>query len=180
MPDMTTTQADTVPSEEEGRRVWADLPDTDGKPPNGEILDLEQDSHDVPLPDKHTLFLSFIAACDSMEEASEDVCSDYPELAAWTAYRFLLNSLTSTADGVDERLAPDQEECDRFAAQHTSLNRSIKQDAGMLDRMFESACHAHGICGAKMGMEPFKNIEKIKKLKARHKPYDQCLPGLGI
>ena len=145
MPDMTTTQQDSVPSEEGDRQVWADLPDTDDKPQNGEILDLEQDSHDGPPPDKHTLFRSFIAACDSMGDAYEVADSNSPETVAVFASRFFAENLKTMAKKLDEKLSPEQGECDTFAALRTSAHKRFKDDAGNIDRILEECCHARGI-----------------------------------
>lgn len=180
MPDITTTQEGTVPSEEGDSRVWADLSDTSGKPQNGEILDREQDSHDGPLPDKHTLFLSFIAACDSMEDAYEVADSNSPETVAVFVSRFFSENLKAMSKKLDEQLSPEPGECDIFAAARTSAHKRFKDDAGNIDRILEECCHARGICGVKIGLLPLKDESDIKSLPSQRKPLQCCLPGLDV
>ena len=179
MNDTTTPHQNTANCEKEAQPVNGSSLDRKATSGPGSVLTAAVESTRGELPDRLAQLRGSVDLWDSLAEASEEICSDYPELAAWLAYRLFLNSLTSTADGMDERLASDQEECDRFAPQLTSSNRSIKQDAGRFDRMFESACHAAGTCGAKIGIEPLKEKAEIKKLKASHKPYEQCRLDLG-
>lgn len=172
---MPVSHQDTSPSsEEETRQGHAAKTERTGAPKTGKSLKAEQATKLGHTSDADTITLAALDDYGSLEDLAGLILGQRPELAAWVTHGFFSEGLTGMAQKVDKKLSPELGECDIFAALRTSSHKTLKDDAGNLDRIIEQCCHMAGVCGVEMGLPPLKGETDIKNLPTRRQPLQQC------
>ena len=175
MPDITTTQEDTVPSEEGSNQDYTEFPNAAGKSENGKRLGVEQDVQADQLADADadSMMVAALNNYGSLEEANNAIHRLKPELALLIAQAAFLIALQSKAKDISADLVPKEGKPDGYYA-HDRFSRykDIRQSAATADRVLEDFCSARGVDYSKMDIKLIQDDPAIKNLDTtRPKPF---------
>lgn len=171
MPDMTTTQQDSVPSEEGNNQDYAEFPNAAGKPENGKRLEVEQDVQADQLADADAMLVAAVGKYASEQEAYDALVRLEPKMMISGQARFLLNGQKYRAGEVCEDLAQKEGGPDNHRHDRNTKLKTVKDETKYLFRGMEQACFAADLDPTEMGIDIMLNDPDIQDMgKSKTKP----------
>lgn len=164
MTDTKQGHQDASLTEEGTQQSRVALPEATGDPENGKSLKAEQADQ---LSEADIKVLAAIDNYGSLEELGKLIASRRAELASWGGRYHLLDGLIHLAIDTNNKLPPDAEGQDIHFQTRATTYKRIKQEAAILDRLFQYACDAANIKDIMVGVRPLRDHPFFTSLDAR-------------